>query len=211
MKKIFFILFLLESLLSSQVTLSQMTPCSLTPLPLQNIILDWPDYPGALTYQLQISTDEVFLTLIVNVSGLTQSQYTVPNVLSYYTCYYWRWRPVLQTGNGPWSQICRFCTAGPTGIKITSIEIPAEYNLYQNYPNPFNPETIISFDVPKQGNINLTIYSITGEQLEVIVNEIMIPGMYEVSWNASEYSGGIYVYTLIAEKFNQAKKMVLIK
>jgi hypothetical protein len=193
-----------------------MTPCNTTPLPIQNIILDWPDYPGALSYQLQISTDMIFITLIVDVSGLTQSQYIVPNVLSYNTCFYWRWRPILQTGNGTWSQICTFCTTGPSGIKITSNEIPAEYNLYQNYPNPFNPKTNITFDIGEINNqqltdVKLVLYDILGNEITVLVNEKLTPGSYEVTWDASDYPSGVYLYNLVAGKYSGTLKMILIK
>jgi hypothetical protein len=211
MKNLFFILFVM--LFVTGVTLSQMTPCSLTPLPGQNLTLDWPDYPGALSYRLQISTDEIFIYLIVDVTGLNQSQYTITSGLPYYTCYYWRWRAILEVGNGPWSQVCRFCVAGPTGIKNISNEIPHEYNLYQNYPNPFNPETKISFDIAgrETQKTSLIIYDILGNEISAPVNENLLPGSYEVIWNASDYPSGVYIYKLSAESFVDSKKMVVIK
>lgn len=214
MKKTFFILILLVGLLSSRVTLSQMTPCNST-VPGSNILFDWPDYTGAVSYNFQIAADSLFTMILVNISALTQSQYTLPGSGLPTACFYWKWRPVLQTGNGTWSQICRFCVS-PTGIKTISNEIPAEYNLYQNYPNPFNPKTNITFDICRTNNRQLTdvklfVYDILGNEITILVNEKLTPGSYEVIWDASDYPSGVYLYNLTSGNYSRTLKMILIK
>jgi Secretion system C-terminal sorting domain/Domain of unknown function (DUF5122) beta-propeller len=103
------------------------------------------------------------------------------------------------------------------GIQPISNEIPSSYELFQNYPNPFNPTTKIKFSVPlnKGGNrglsVTLTIYDILGKEVEVLVNQQLQPGTYEVEWNAANYPSGVYFYKLTAGDYSETKKMVLIK
>jgi hypothetical protein len=89
--------------------------------------------------------------------------------------------------------------------------IPAEYSLEQNYPNPFNPSTTIKFTVPKESNVNLSIYNVLGELVSTVVNEQMKPGYYEYEFNASSLASGIYLYRIKAGDFIKTLKMVLMK
>ena len=83
--------------------------------------------------------------------------------------------------------------------------------LHQNYPNPFNPETTISYELPKESDITLTIYDITGRLVKTLVNEKREPGYYSVHWDASQFSSGVYLYRIQTEGFQQVKKCLLIK
>ena len=100
---------------------------------------------------------------------------------------------------------------GSIGINNLSNEIPQKYVLEQNYPNPFNPNTVISFQLPVAGNASLKIYDMLGREVANLVNEQLAPGTYEVDWNASQFSGGIYFYTLSAGDYRETKRMTLIK
>jgi 5'-nucleotidase / UDP-sugar diphosphatase len=91
------------------------------------------------------------------------------------------------------------------------INSPEEFALEQNYPNPFNPSTKIEFRIADFGFVSLKVYDILGNELATLVNEERSPGSYEVSFNASEYSSGIYIYALRAAGFTQTKKMILLK
>lgn len=102
-------------------------------------------------------------------------------------------------------------TNGGIGITTISTEIPNGYNLFQNYPNPFNPTTKFKFQMPKSGNVKLTIYDITGKEVEVMLKEHLLAGTYEVDWNAAEYSSGVYFYSLTTNNFTQTRKMVVLK
>jgi uncharacterized delta-60 repeat protein len=101
--------------------------------------------------------------------------------------------------------------SGTTGIKISKNELPKEFHLYQNYPNPFNPETVIKFALPKGGITKLTIYSINGKEIDVLLNRNLNKGSYEVKWNADKYSNGIYFYMLETGGYRETKKMILLK
>jgi hypothetical protein len=97
------------------------------------------------------------------------------------------------------------------GINIISSEVPERFNLENNYPNPFNPSTVIKFDVARTDAISITIYDMLGRQVENLVNEKLQPGKYEVSFNAANYSSGIYYYRMQTKEFVQTKKMLLVK
>ena len=102
-----------------------------------------------------------------------------------------------------------------TGINQSGA-IPKEYKLYQNYPNPFNPATKIKFDVKEDGrgnmeDVKLVIYDITGREIETLLNETLQPGTYEVTFDGSNLSSGIYFYKLSTENYAAMKKMLLIK
>ena len=88
---------------------------------------------------------------------------------------------------------------------------PKEFVLEQNYPNPFNPSTKIKFALSKAEVVKIEIYNTLGQGLETLLNEHMKAGQYEVEFNGSNLSSGIYFYQIEAGDFQDVKKMVLIK
>lgn len=94
---------------------------------------------------------------------------------------------------------------------INTFEVPDHYFLNQNYPNPFNPETIIKFGIPTTENVKLVVYDILGREVKTLLNEVMIPGTYEVNFDASNLSSGIYFYRIETPNFTQMKQMVIMK
>ncbi len=99
-----------------------------------------------------------------------------------------------------------------TPVSVEDIrEIIEEYSLEQNYPNPFNPSTKITFQIPESGLVSLKIYDVLGIEIATLLNEEKDPGKYEIDFNASHLSSGIYFYTLRAGAFINTKKMILIK
>ncbi|MBK8549511.1 MAG: T9SS type A sorting domain-containing protein [Ignavibacteria bacterium] len=91
------------------------------------------------------------------------------------------------------------------------MEIPNDFKLEQNYPNPFNPTTNIKFQISHNSKTVLTIFNTLGEELSVLVNDNLKPGVYEAEWNAEDYPSGVYFYSLTTDSFKEAKKMILIK
>lgn len=102
-----------------------------------------------------------------------------------------------------------YCTGPLTGISNSNI--PVEYSLRQNYPNPFNPQTTISFDILKSGNVKLTVTDILGKELQILKNEYFTSGRHEVVFDGSNMASGVYFYKLEAGEFSDSKKMVIIK
>lgn len=97
------------------------------------------------------------------------------------------------------------------GVSNNTNNIPVSYNLYQNYPNPFNPSTRISYDIKKQGFVNLKIFDIIGREVKTLVSEIKREGYYSVDFNAAGLPSGIYLYRLECNGYINTKRMVLIK
>jgi len=105
-----------------------------------------------------------------------------------------------------------------TGINNVK-ELPHVFYLSQNYPNPFNPETTINYVITQDANydkpafVTLKIYDILGNEITTLVNDYQQPGEYKIQVSANEIklSSGVYFYRLIAGKYSQTKKMLLIK
>ena len=94
--------------------------------------------------------------------------------------------------------------------------LPEEFALGQNYPNPFNPSTQIRYALPEQSRVTITIYNMLGGKVRTLVNDFQDAGYRNVLWNAtndhgSPVSAGMYIYTIQAGNFYQAKKMILLK
>jgi len=98
---------------------------------------------------------------------------------------------------------------------VTSVEndelVPAEFSLEQNYPNPFNPSTSIKYQVSSISQVTLKVYDVLGNEFATLVNEEKPAGVYEVEFDASKLSSGVYFYKLNVGSFNEIKKMVLTK
>jgi ligand-binding sensor domain-containing protein len=88
---------------------------------------------------------------------------------------------------------------------------PNVFSLFQNYPNPFNPQTKISWQSPVASHQTLKVYDVLGNEVASLINEFKNPGSYEVDFNASKFSSGIYFYQLKAGDFVETKKMILMK
>lgn len=99
----------------------------------------------------------------------------------------------------------------PTDVNSSFDALPETYALSQNYPNPFNPTTEIKYDIPTKSHTTLKVYNILGQEVETLIDEDKSPGHHSISWDASEYSSGVYFYKITADDFVETKKMVLAK
>ncbi|MCP4580814.1 MAG: T9SS type A sorting domain-containing protein [candidate division Zixibacteria bacterium] len=89
--------------------------------------------------------------------------------------------------------------------------LPTTTALNQNYPNPFNASTTVSFEIAHTGDVNLSIYNLMGQKVETLVEGNLNAGYYNITWNASEYSSGIYFYKLTTNTKTLTKRMTLLK
>jgi len=94
--------------------------------------------------------------------------------------------------------------------KTIANNTPKQLRLYQNYPNPFNPITTIKYEIPKNGQVSLKIYDITGRKV-FSINEYRQAGSYSVTFDGTNFASGLYLYQIKAGNFVETKKMVLIK
>lgn len=99
----------------------------------------------------------------------------------------------------------------PVGVSNNNNEIPVAYRLEQNYPNPFNPSTLIGYSIPFPGNVKLVVYDILGNEIATVINEYRPAGNYEIRFDASGLSSGIYFYTVSSGSFSDTKKMMVLK
>jgi hypothetical protein len=98
-----------------------------------------------------------------------------------------------------------------TGVNDRTNSLPLTFALKQNYPNPFNPSTMIAFDLPSAGHVQLRVFDLLGREVASLLDEQRNAGRYHVEWNASQFSSGIYFYQIQAGSFTATKKLILLK
>lgn len=178
--------------------------------------LSWDSVQYASGYRVRISTDTGFTNLVLDSNNIPGRQITVPSGrLQSNTQYYWKVYSYNQCITSAYSVRWRFTTS-LTGLSQSGTELPAVFNLYNNYPNPFNPATTISFDIPKVSIVKLSIFNTLGEEVTSAVNQKLAAGKYSYSWNALNFSSGLYICRIEAraddgESFTKTSKMVLVK
>jgi hypothetical protein len=102
------------------------------------------------------------------------------------------------------------------GIINISYEVPAKFELTQNYPNPFNPTTKFKFSLPKESDVSIVVFDITGRVVNTLANAKFGAGQYEVDWDGrnsmnNQIASGVYFYKIIAGNYTDVKKMILLK
>lgn len=107
---------------------------------------------------------------------------------------------VLYTSNG-----------GATFTEEPIASVPDKFRLGQNYPNPFNSSSKFKFETGKLSNVKITVYDIQGREVQTILNEKLIPGIYEVNFDGSGLNSGVYFYRMSAGNYTETKKMILAK
>ena len=122
---------------------------------------------------------------------------------------YW-WRASLDTNN------CEYLISEQQLTLSKNINIPKKFTIYQNYPNPFNPVTRLSYDLPEDLFVSITIYDMLGNVVNNLVNTKQSSGYKSVQWNAIDNLGqpvpaGVYLYSIETKDFRQTKKMILLK
>jgi hypothetical protein len=101
------------------------------------------------------------------------------------------------------------------GPKVTAVDesasLPKEIALMSNYPNPFNPSTTIKYQLPSETRVSLVVYSLLGQQVATLVDDMKPAGDHAVTFDASKFSSGLYLYQLKAGSFIQTRKMLMVK
>ncbi|HTY00464.1 MAG TPA: T9SS type A sorting domain-containing protein [Bacteroidota bacterium] len=99
----------------------------------------------------------------------------------------------------------------PQAVSQHQTGVPGTFELKQNYPNPFNPSTVISFTIPKAGNVSLKVYNTLGEEVATLMNGYKTAQSFDVKFDGARLASGVYFYTLRFEDQSISKKMVLMK
>jgi hypothetical protein len=162
--------------------------------------------PNVLEYSVNLSSDSLFSNFI---DTLVTDTILGLKYLEINQNYYWRVRARNVLG---WSN---YSTVGSFNTIVTGFEDnysdEIDFSLSQNYPNPFNPSTSIEYRVGNRRYVTLKVYDVLGREVATLVNEEKQPGVYEVEFDASQLSSGIYFYTLEAGEFRDTKKLILLK
>jgi len=101
----------------------------------------------------------------------------------------------------------------PDGCDLSIYEgiIPDNYRIASIYPNPFNPVTSITYGLPENTEIQITVFDMSGTQIATLINSFQIAGYHTISWNASSYPSGVYLIRMDSGEFTQTQKVVLVK
>lgn len=107
----------------------------------------------------------------------------------------------------------KFTISSPSGERWTkeiSIQVsaPEKFELYQNYPNPFNPATTISFQIPVEAKVKVTIFNTLGQEIVTLFDGIRSAGYHQELWNARGVASGMYIYQVATEVSNGKKEIV---
>ena len=103
-------------------------------------------------------------------------------------------------------------TDRPTSVEQTaSSDLPNRYDLMQNYPNPFNPTTTIEFHLEKPENVSIVIFNAVGQKVARLVDGFKEQGIHRVTFDAADFSSGLFFYHIRTAGFSQTKKMLLLK
>lgn len=177
--------------------------------------------PSSLSYALTENPSVSWLNVMPNSGTLTSGQSDQLNASldaaglspgSYST-------QIVVSGNDP-NNAQQNIAVNLEVVQVTDIGnqngLPETFALNPNYPNPFNPITTISYQVPRQSEVRIEIYTTLGQKVRTLLNDQKEPGAYEAIWNGrsdggAQVSSGVYLYRMIAGNFVQTRKMVLMK
>ncbi|MBA4313035.1 MAG: hypothetical protein C0417_10445 [Chlorobiaceae bacterium] len=192
------------------------TPPNSATVESSSVTFNWTlSLPEVTNYWLEIDTTSQFNTPFID-SMITTTEYTY-NQLEAYKTYYWRVKARNQRCWGEFSEVNSF-NAVYLGVDDNS-DLPKKFMLAQNHPNPFNPVTNFEFRISDFGFVTLRVFDMLGREVATLVNEVKQPGVYKVSWNASEFPSGVYYYRLVANAIPSGqsgisfdtKKLILMK
>ncbi len=173
-----------------------------------------PAYPGFDGQVLRVGFDKREALLALNLEALGPS--------SEYEEYRVTVRGRMR-GEGRWFYGFTFIkVAGeelakaPNATLKAQLQTPDAFGLFQNHPNPFNPETEISYDLPNDAYVILTVFNVIGQKVKTLVDESQNAGHKSVRWggkddNGNRVSSGVYFYRIQAGEYSQTKRMVLVK
>jgi len=171
-----------------------------------NVILNWNTATETNNsgFEIQRGTDRINFSNIAFVPGFGTTteprSYSYTDNLANSRNYYYRLKQLDYNGAFTYSDIVE-----------VNVAAPVEFALEQNYPNPFNPSTLISYSIPQNSFVTLKVYDIIGNEVVTLVNQTQSAGKYDVRFDASKLSNGVYFYTIKADNFTSTKKMILMK
>jgi N-acetylneuraminic acid mutarotase len=175
-----------------------------------NRMIIWGGVAGNLTF---LNTGGIYDPIADSWSAITTAN--VPDVRDNHTAVMTAASMIVWGGTSTYPVVYNsggiYTNPAVIGITAISTEVPGSFSLSQNYPNPFNPNSKIKFQIAKLSNVKLVVIDILGREVTTLVNENVKPGTYEVDFDGSKFSSGVYFYKLQTESFSETKKMLMVK
>lgn len=177
----------------------------------------WQAGTNAVSYWFELAHDTSFQDLVERDTSVLDTMKLVQNLMQL-TDHYWRARAKSRGGYGLFSMVWYFFTHEILAVDEKG-SLPKEFALHQNYPNPFNPTTQITYDLPEQSYVRLSVSNILGQELRLLYQGVQQVGRHTTEFDASNLSSGVYFYRLEArpidgeqtESFRALRKMIVIK
>lgn len=169
-----------------------------------------PSSGQGLTYELEYSDNPFFAGANV-INNITTNNHQI-NGLSNNKSYFWRVRSKNSEGNYSYNSGIGMFKVLDVASSVKEQELlPENFGLNQNYPNPFNPSTTISYQLPVNTHVSLKVFDMLGNEIATLINEVNPAGYHSVTFNAVNFSSGVYFYQLRADDFVSTKKLILMK
>jgi lysophospholipase L1-like esterase len=179
------------------------------------VTLQWTDNSinelGFIIEGRPLNQDSIFVLIDSVAANVNEYEDKTPK---YYSPYEYR---VYAYTNDTVSNYSNYTQVNVVGIEIEDEGFPIEYSLLQNYPNPFNPTTKISFSIPVHSQVTLKVYNLLGQIIDILKDDVLNSGKYEIIFDAQKLPSGIYFYSLSAsskdgtKKFKDVKKLLIQK
>ena len=187
--------------------------------------LDWTSVGCNITYKLYSGMSELPEDCIVEAVGsgiysgpaTSYTDYLMPlGSNGLYVCYGVVAVAIIDQSSSPLSNTVLYRTRinwkqGEALVSHEAASPPTEIALASNHPNPFNPHTTIKYSLPKPLHVKLVVYDVFGREVRTLVDQFQDAGLKSVYFNANDLSSGIYFYRLMADKFTEVKKMLLMR
>jgi hypothetical protein len=108
------------------------------------------------------------------------------------------------------------------GSRLTAVRedrtasLPQSFSLSQNFPNPFNSETVIRFELPENGEVELAVYNLAGQRVAALIQGQREAGSYTLRWDGRDERGrelasGVYLYRLWTGENVETRKLLLLR
>ena len=89
--------------------------------------------------------------------------------------------------------------------------LPDQFSLESAYPNPFNPTTTLSFSLPIESEVNISVYNLQGREVVTLLDGNINAGYHSITWHADNHSSGVYFVKMVADKYVDVQKLMLVK
>ena len=162
-------------------------------------------------YRLERSTNDMFTENVVE-NFLTTNTFTDTDV-EWDTEYFYR----VSANVGYYTDYSNTASLTLESLDIEIISnLPESFVVHQNFPNPFNPVTTLFYELPKEGNVEITIHDMVGRLVKNLNIENQSAGYNSIKWDATNNNGqlvsaGLYIYTISTGYLKQSRKMLFLK